>query len=66
MAKAVIPGRIEITAKRDGFWRGGISHPGAPTLYPLDTFSAEQLAAIRAEPMLVVRDLPPDAIGESE
>lgn len=60
MAKADAPGRIEITAKRDGFYRGGMRHPSAPTVHPADAFSAEQLAAIRAEPMLMVRDLSPD------
>lgn len=45
---------IRITAKRDGFRRMGLAHPGTPTDYPADHFTAEQLAVLQAEPMLVV------------
>jgi hypothetical protein len=45
---------ITITSKKEGFRRAGIAHPAAPTSYPEDAFTPEQLAAIQAEPMLVV------------
>lgn len=45
---------ITIISKREGFRRGGMAHPAKPTTYPDDKFTAEQLAAIKAEPMLVV------------
>lgn len=45
---------IKITAKRDGFRRGGIAHPPAPTEYPNDRFTALELKQLQAEPMLVV------------
>lgn len=49
---------IRITAKRPGFRRCGVAHPAAPTDYPDDHFSAEQLAMLRAEPMLTVEAAP--------
>lgn len=45
---------IRITARRDGFRRAGIAHPARPTEHPAERFSAEQLAQLQAEPMLVV------------
>ena len=45
---------IRITAKRDGFRRMGLAHPGTPTDYPADRFTAEQLTQLQADPMLVV------------
>lgn len=45
---------IRITAKRHGFRRAGMAHPTTPTEHPGDRFTAEQLEALRAEPMLVV------------
>lgn len=50
-------GGIEITSKRDGFRRGGIAHSRTPVVHDTYAFSSAQLAAIRAEPMLTVRDL---------
>lgn len=48
--------KIRITAKRDGFRRAGIAHHGTQT-YPADHFSEEELAALKAEPMLVVDEI---------
>ena len=45
---------IIITAKQDGFRRGGITHSAEPTKYADDHFSEETLEAFEAEPMLVV------------
>lgn len=45
---------IIITSKRNGFRRGGIAHPKGPVEYPDDRFTAEELEALAAEPMLVV------------
>lgn len=50
---------IRIISKVDGFRRGGIEHSALPTEYPEGTFTREQLAVLRAEPMLLV-DLLPD------
>lgn len=49
---------IRITAKKDGFRRAGQAHGSTPATYPDGTFGKEQLAALRAEPMLVVEELP--------
>ena len=49
---------IRITAKRHGFRRCGIAHPGQPTDYADERFSAEELARLEAEPMLLVEHLP--------
>ncbi|APC16294.1 hypothetical protein BLL42_11350 [Pseudomonas frederiksbergensis] len=43
-----------ITAKRDGFRRCGIAHPGKPTSYPDDFFTEEQLRALDKEPQLIL------------
>ncbi|MCF6267629.1 MAG: HI1506-related protein [Desulfuromusa sp.] len=45
---------IVITAKKDGFRRGGIAHSKEATEYPDGKFTKKQLAALQAEPMLVV------------
>jgi hypothetical protein len=45
---------IRITAQRDGFRRAGMAHPAAPTDHPDAAFTAAQLAALQAEPLLVV------------
>ena len=49
---------IRITAKQANFRRAGVAHSITPTEYPDDHFTAEQLEALRAEPMLVVEGLP--------
>lgn len=45
---------VRITSKLDGFRRAGVAHPATPTEYQDDAFSEEQLAALKAEPMLTV------------
>ncbi|KTT63614.1 hypothetical protein NS383_18995 [Pseudomonas oryzihabitans] len=45
---------IIITAKTDGFRRGGIAHSAAGTHYPEGYFTEAQLEAFRREPQLVV------------
>lgn len=47
------PGIRIISRAHDGFRRGGHAHPADAT-YPADYFSAEQLEAIEAEPLLTV------------
>lgn len=47
---------IIITCARPGFRRAGIAHP-ARAEYPAGHWSAEQLAMLRAEPMLSVVDV---------
>lgn len=56
---------IKITSKQDGFRRAGMAHTVTPKEYPNDKFTKEQLAALKAEPMLVVEILP-DKKGKSE
>lgn len=45
---------IRITSKQDGFRRCGVAHPADATEHADDAFSAAQLKALQAEPMLVV------------
>lgn len=45
---------IRITSKAAGFRRAGIAHPAEPTDYANDTITEQQLALLKAEPMLVV------------
>ena len=45
---------IKITSKKDGFRRCGVAHPKGPTEYKDDRFDKNELAVLKAEPMLVV------------
>lgn len=45
---------VRITAKRDGFRRAGKAHPDKPVIHPPGTFTADQIKALMAEPMLLV------------
>ncbi|WP_304168579.1 HI1506-related protein [Lonsdalea britannica] len=45
---------IQITAKREGFRRCGIAHSETTKTYPDNHFTAEQLAKLESESMLVV------------
>lgn len=47
---------IRISAKKDGFRRAGISHAGTRE-YATGRFSSEELAALKAEPLLVVEEI---------
>lgn len=46
--------KIRITSRVDGFRRAGVAHSIAPTEYEASAFNAEQLAALQAEPNLIV------------
>ena len=45
---------IQITSKRDGFWRCGIQHSDRPTTYADKHFTKKELERLKAEAMLVV------------
>ena len=49
--------KIQITCLRPGFRRCGLAHP-ALAEYPADRFTEDQLRMLKAEPMLVVTELP--------
>ncbi|MBI9092297.1 MAG: hypothetical protein JEZ12_24040 [Desulfobacterium sp.] len=49
---------IEIKSIQEGFRRCGMAHSETVTRYPGGTFTDEQLSELKAEPMLMVRDLP--------
>lgn len=49
---------VAITAKVDGFRRAGRGHSAKRTIWPPGTFTEQQLAQLKAEPMLVVEVLP--------
>jgi len=49
---------IRIISKQDGFCRCGVKHPTAPTDYRGDRFTAQELARLKSEPMLIVQELP--------
>lgn len=48
---------VIITAKKDGFRRCGMAHSARPVEHKDGTFTEEQLASLKAEPMLVVQEL---------
>lgn len=45
---------IRIAAKQEGFRRCGVAHSTTPTDWPDERFTADELARLLAEPMLVV------------
>lgn len=47
---------IRITCRQPGFRRAGLAHP-ARAEYPAETFSAAQIALLRAEPLLDVQEI---------
>lgn len=52
MAKA-----LRITSKQEGFRRAGIAHSTQATVHPIDKFSKDQVATLKADPMLVVEEV---------
>jgi len=48
---------IRITSKREGFRRCGVAHSKAAVDWPDDRFSEEELATLKAEPMLLVTEI---------
>lgn len=48
---------LRITAKRDGFRRAGIAHPGTPVDHLASKFTEAQIKALKNEPMLVVEEI---------
>ncbi len=59
---------IKIRSKKAGFRRCGIAHPKEEAQYPDDRFSKEELAILKAEPMLTVeiRDRAPISPSAAE
>lgn len=49
---------IRIRSKQHLFRRCGVAHPAGDVDYPDGRFSGEELAILRAEPMLVVAEIP--------
>jgi hypothetical protein len=58
---------VHITCRKPGFRRAGLAHPAQAT-YPNETFTATQLKALMAEPMLQVEILAdePEQPGAAE
>lgn len=48
---------IIIQSKVEGFRRAGMAHSAKPVEYPDNKFTREQLAALKAEPMLTVEQV---------
>jgi len=46
---------IRIKSQQEGFRRCGVAHPGSWTEHPDTAFRAEELEALKAEPMLQVQ-----------
>ncbi|MDR1656136.1 MAG: hypothetical protein LBT47_01085 [Deltaproteobacteria bacterium] len=46
---------IKIVSKKNGFRRAGRVHTGA-AVYPDGTFTSEELALLKAEPLLIVEE----------
>jgi len=52
--KAARSPKIRVTSRVDGFRRAGKAHPTAPTEHAAGVFSADEFAALQAEPNLIV------------
>jgi hypothetical protein len=62
-AKTVAPVlMLRITARTNGFRRAGVAHAATPTDWPADAFTPEQIAALLAEPNLVVTPIDAQAV----
>lgn len=48
---------LRITSKRAGFRRGGLAHPAEAVDHARSRFTEEQIAELKAEPMLVVEEI---------
>lgn len=57
---------LRITSKRAGFRRAGTAHPAATTVYPDGRFTPEQVEALKAEPMLIVEEIPAEATDPAD
>jgi hypothetical protein len=57
---------IRIKSKQAGFRRCGMPHPDTAVEYPDNKFTPEQLAILKAEPMLIVEVIPATAAGDEE
>lgn len=55
---------IRISAKKDGFRRGGIAHPAQPVDYPDDRFTPKELEVLKGEPLLVVEEIAEEPDGK--
>lgn len=55
--KGAKPKNVRVIALAEGFRRAGRSWSVAPTEVAVAEMSAEQLAALRGEPMLLVQDV---------
>ena len=54
---------IRITAFRDGYRRAGMAHSTKPVEHPVDAFTAEQLAQLHQDRLLLVEEV---ASGEGD
>lgn len=52
--------KLKVTASRDGFRRAGRAWPAAGAVIDPKDFTPEQLAALKAEPMLEISEIAPD------
>jgi len=61
----IVP-RLRITSKSNGFRRCGVVHPDSPVIHAEDSFTPEQVDILKAEPMLIVEELPEKAEAGSD
>ena len=54
---------LRVASRRPGFRRAGLTHPAQAVLHPLESLTEEQIAQLKAEPLLVVEEV---EIEESE
>lgn len=56
---------LRITAKRDGYRRCGVAHPGAATDHEIDAFDAKQIETLKQDSMLIVQELDAGAAADT-
>jgi len=56
---------LKIKSKKAGFRRCGIPHPAEVVEYPDDRFTKAEIAILKAEPMLLVEEVPEKSGGNA-
>jgi len=57
---------VRIWSKADGFRRCGVAHKAAPTDWPDDAWTKDQMKRLEAEPMLTVERIPDTPTGDDD
>ncbi|MEW6378600.1 MAG: HI1506-related protein [bacterium] len=57
---------LRIVSKKEGFCRCGVRHSEKPVDYPDGRFTDEQVARLKADPMLIVLEIPAQVSSQED